>query len=98
KWPVILLIVVFMIGLLYWATPNVKRPWRWLSTGAAFALLVAIVASVCFGFYVSNFGSYNQTYGSLAGVIVFLLWLWIVNNVLLLGAEIDAELMRTRQL
>lgn len=98
KWPVILLIVIFMIGLLYWATPNVKRPWRWLSTGAAIALLVAIVASVGFGFYVTNFGSYNQTYGSLAGVIVFLLWLWIINNVLLLGAEIDSELMRSRQL
>ena len=98
KWPVILLIVIFMIGLLYWATPNVRRPWRWLSTGAAVALVVAIVASVGFGFYVSNFGSYNQTYGSLAGVIVFLLWVWIINNVLLLGAEIDAELMRSRQL
>lgn len=98
KWPVILLVVVFMIGLLYWATPNVKRPWRWLSTGAAVALVIAILASVGFGFYVTNFGSYNQTYGSLAGVIVFLLWLWIINNVLLLGAEIDAELMRTRQL
>lgn len=98
KWPVILLVVIFMIGLLYWATPNVKRPWRWLSTGAAVALVIAILASVGFGFYVSNFGSYNQTYGSLAGVIVFLLWLWIINNVLLFGAEVDSELMRSRQL
>lgn len=98
KWPVILLVVIFMIGLLYWATPNVRRPWRWLSTGAAVALLVAILASLAFGFYVSNFSTYNKTYGSLAGVIVFLLWLWIINNVLLFGAEIDAELMRSRQL
>lgn len=98
KLPVVLLIVVFMIGLLYFATPNVRRPFRWLSPGAGLALVVAILASVGFGFYISNFGSYNSTYGSLAGVIVFLLWLWIINNVLLLGAEFDAELERSRQL
>ncbi|QBF46924.1 YihY/virulence factor BrkB family protein [Janibacter limosus] len=99
KWPVILLVVIFMVGLLYWATPNVRQPkFRWLTPGAAVAILVAIIASVAFGFYVSNFGSYNKTYGSLAGVIVFLLWLWIVNNVLLLGAEIDSEVERSRQL
>lgn len=98
KWPVILLVIIFMIGLLYWSTPNVKRPWRWLSAGAAVALIVAILASVAFGFYVSNFGSYNKTYGSLAGVIVFLLWIWIINNVLLFGGEVDCELMRSRQL
>ncbi len=98
KWPVILLLVIFMIGLLYFATPNVRRPFRWLSPGAAVALVVAVLASVGFGFYVSNFGSYNKTYGSLAGVIVVLLWLWILNNVLLLGAELDAELERSRRL
>lgn len=98
KWPVILLMAIFMIGLLYFATPNVQRPFRWLSPGAALAIIVAIVASMGFFFYVSNFGSYNATYGSLAGVIVFLLWLWILNNVLLLGAEFDAELERSRLL
>ncbi|MFX4285713.1 YihY/virulence factor BrkB family protein [Janibacter sp. G349] len=99
KWPVILLVVIFMVGLLYWATPNVKQPkFRWLSPGAAVAIVVAIIASIVFGFYVSNFGSYNATYGSLAGVIVFLLWLWILNNVLLLGAEVDSEIERSRQL
>lgn len=98
KWPVILLVIIFMIGLLYWSTPNVKRPWRWLSAGAAVALIVAILASVAFGFYVTNFGSYNKTYGSLAGVIVFLLWIWIINNVLLFGGEVDSELLRSRQL
>ncbi|HBO53974.1 MULTISPECIES: YihY/virulence factor BrkB family protein [Janibacter] len=99
KWPVILLVVVFMVGLLYWATPNVRQPkFRWLSPGAAVAIVVAILASVVFGFYVSNFGSYNKTYGSLAGVIVTLLWLWIINNVLLLGAELDSEIERSRQL
>ena len=99
KWPVILLVVIFMVGLLYWATPNVQQPkFRWLTPGAAVAIVVAILASVAFGFYVSNFGSYNKTYGSLAGVIVFLLWLWILNNVLLLGAELDSEIERSRQL
>ena len=99
KWPVILLLVIGMVALLYYFTPNVQQPkFRWMSPGAAVAILVAILASVAFGFYVSNFGSYNKTYGSLAGVIVFLLWLWIINNVLLLGAEFDAELERSRQL
>ncbi len=99
KWPVILLVVIFMVGLLYWATPNVRQPkFRWLSPGAAVAIIMAILASVGFGFYVSNFGSYNKTYGSLTGVIVFLLWLWIINNVLLLGAELDCEIERSRQL
>lgn len=99
KWPVILLVIIFMVGLLYWATPNVRQPkFRWLTPGAAVAIIVAIVASVAFGFYVSNFGSYNKTYGSLAGVIVFLLWLWILNNVLLFGAELDSEIERSRQL
>ncbi|NYF97635.1 YihY/virulence factor BrkB family protein [Janibacter cremeus] len=98
KWPVLLLIAIFMTGLLYFATPNVKRPFRWLSPGAALAIIVAIIASIGFFFYVSNFASYNATYGSLAGVIIFLLWLWILNNVLLFGAEFDAELERSRQL
>lgn len=99
KWPVILLLVMAMVALLYYFTPNVQQPkFRWMSPGAAMAIIVAILASAAFGFYVSNFGSYNKTYGSLAGVIVFLLWLWIINNVLLLGAELDAELERSRQL
>lgn len=99
KWPVILLIVAFMVALLYWATPNVKLPkFKWMSVGAALAIVVWIVASVGFGFYVSNFSSYDRTYGALAGVIVFLLWLWITNLALLLGAELDAELERGREL
>ena len=99
KWPVIVLLVMAMVALLYYFTPNVQQPkFRWMSPGAGLAILVAILASAAFGFYVGNFGSYNKTYGSLAGVIVFLLWLWIINNVLLLGAELDAELERSRQL
>jgi membrane protein len=99
KWPVIVLLIVVVVAVLYYATPNVKQPkFRWLSVGAGVAIVVWIVASVLFGLYVSNFGSYNKTYGTLAGVIVFLLWLWITNLALLFGAELDAELERGRQL
>jgi membrane protein len=99
KWPVMLAIVVFIVALLYYATPNVKQPkFRWLSIGALVAIVVWVVASAAFGFYVSNFSSYNKTYGSLAGVIVFLLWLWLTNIALLFGAELDAELERGREL
>lgn len=99
KWPVVVAIVVVIIALLYWATPNVKQPkFRWISPGAVLALLVCVVGTAGFGFYVGNFGSYNATYGALAGVIVGLLWLWLMNVSLLFGAEFDAELERGREL
>lgn len=99
KWPVLLLVVIFIVALLYYATPNVKQPkFRWISIGAAVAIVVWIIASALFGFYVANFSSYDKTYGSLAGVIVFLLWLWITNLALLFGGELDAELERGREL
>ncbi|MGW6130702.1 YihY/virulence factor BrkB family protein [Cellulomonas sp. NPDC055163] len=99
KWPVLLGIVVVVIAILYYATPNVRQPkFRWMSTGALIAILVWALASAAFGFYVANFGSYNKTYGSLATVIIFLLWLWITNLALLFGAEFDAEVERGREL
>jgi membrane protein len=99
KWPVALLLVVIVVALLYHLTPNVKQPkFRWVSPGALLAIVVWAIASAGFGFYVSNFGSYGATYGTLAGVIVFLLWLWITNLALLLGAQLDAELERSREL
>jgi membrane protein len=99
KWPVMLGVVVLVVAILYYATPNVKQPkFRWISIGAVIAIAVWIIASLAFGFYVANFGSYNKTYGSLAGVIVFLLWLWITNLALLFGAEVDSEIERGRQL
>jgi len=99
KWPVMLAVVVLIVALLYYATPNVKQPkLRWISGGALVAILVWIAASALFGLYVSKFSSYDKTYGSLAGVIVFLLWLWITNLALLFGAELDAELERGREL
>jgi membrane protein len=99
KWPVMLLVVVLIVAILYYATPNVRQPkFRWLSVGAVVAIITWVVASLLFGFYVANFSNYNRTYGSLAGVIVFLLWLWITNLALLFGAELDAELERGREL
>jgi membrane protein len=97
KWPVLLLVVGVMFAILYWASPNVKQPgFRWLTPGGLFAVAVWVLASAAFALYVSNFGSYNKTYGALAGVIIFLVWLWISNVAILLGAELNAELARAR--
>ena len=99
KWPVLVAMVVLIVALLYYATPNVKQPkFRWVSVGAVLAIVTWALLTVAFGLYVGNFSSYNKTYGSLAGVIVFLLWLWLTNLALLFGAELDAELERGRQL
>ncbi len=99
KWPVLALIVMVVVALLYWATPNVKFvKFRVISVGAFVAIVIWLLASTGFAFYVANFSSYNKTYGSIAGVVVALLWLWITNVALLLGAELDAELERGRQL
>ncbi|MFE9172267.1 YihY/virulence factor BrkB family protein [Streptomyces kebangsaanensis] len=97
KWPVLVLLVTMMIALLYWATPNAKvRGFRWITPGSLLALLVWLAASAGFAFYVANFGSYNKTYGTLAGVIIFLVWLWVTNLAILLGLEFDAEMARQR--
>jgi membrane protein len=98
KWPVLLLLVSFLLAVLYWGAPNVKLPFRLVSPGGLLAVLGWVIASVAFAFYVSNFSSYNKTYGALAGPIVFLLWLWISNICILLGAELNAELERSRKL
>ena len=99
KWPVMALVVMLIVALLYWGTPNVRQPkFRWVSIGALVAILAWGLLSAAFGFYVANFSSYDKTYGALGGVIVFLLWLWLTNLALLFGAEIDAELERGREL
>ena len=99
KWPVLLAVVIIIVALLYYATPNIKQPkFRLISVGAALAIVVWIVLSAVFGLYVANFGSYDKTYGTLGGVIVFLLWLWLTNLALLFGAELDSELERGREL
>jgi membrane protein len=99
KWPVIVVVVLALLAILYYGAPNVRHPgFRWITPGGVLAVVLWIIASLGFAFYVSNFGSYNKTYGSLAGVIVFLVWLWISNVAVLLGAEMNAELERGREL
>ena len=97
KWPVLVVIVCLMLSLLYKASPNVRQPgFRWISAGGVVAVLIWLIASGLFAVYVSFSGSYNKTYGSLATVIIFLVWLWITNIAILLGAEFNAELQRER--
>jgi membrane protein len=99
KWPLMVLLVVVAIAILYYATPNVKQPkFRWMSLGSLIALVIFLLASLGFAFYVANFGSYNKTYGAIGGVIISLLWLWLLNMSLLFGAEFDAEMERGREL
>jgi membrane protein len=97
KWPVMLVVVMVMLAVLYWSSPNAKPAgFRWVSPGSILAVVVWVIASAGFAFYAGNFGSYNKTYGALGGVIVFLVWLWISNIMILLGAEFNAELERGR--
>ncbi|MGW1562685.1 YihY/virulence factor BrkB family protein [Streptomyces sp. NPDC002144] len=97
KWPVLAVLVSVMIALLYWATPNARvKGFKWITPGSFLALLIWLLASAGFAFYVANFASYNKTYGTMAGVIVFLIWLWISNLAILLGLEFDAETVRQR--
>jgi membrane protein len=99
KWPVLLVVVMLMLAILYWSSPNAKLAgFRWVSPGAVLAVIVWIAASAGFALYVANFGSYNKTYGALAGVVVFLVWMWITNVAVLLGAELDAETERAREI
>jgi membrane protein len=99
KWPVLLLIVAFMIAVLYYWAPNIRQSrFRWITPGSLLAVLVWIAASSAFAVYVANFGSYGATYGSLGGVIVFLLWLWLGNNAILLGQQLNSQLERRREL
>ncbi|MFD9968685.1 YihY/virulence factor BrkB family protein [Streptomyces sp. NPDC059011] len=97
KWPVLVVLVTLMIALLYWAAPNARgHGFKWVTSGSALAVLIWLAASGGFALYASRFGSYNRIYGTLAGVIIFLVWLWISNLAILLGLEFDAELARRR--
>jgi len=99
KWPLLLLVISMLLAILYWATPNVKQPgFPWVSPGGLIAVTLWVAASAAFAVYVGNFGSYNKTYGALGGVIMFLVWLWLSNLAVLLGAELNAELERGRQI
>jgi membrane protein len=99
KWPVLLVIVTLMFGVLYHFSPNVKMPsFQWVSAGSLLAVVLWIIASAAFAFYVANFGSYNKTYGTLGGIVALLVWVWITNCVLLLGMEFNAERERSAEL
>jgi membrane protein len=99
KWPVLLAVVIVMIALLYYASPNAKLGGaKSILPGAALAVLVWLIASAGFALYVANFGSYDKTYGALGGVVIFLVWIWLTNVAILLGAELNAERERSRQL
>lgn len=99
KWPVIALAISMLFAVLYWASPNVEQPkFRWISPGGILAVVIWLLASGLFALYVATFASYNATYGALAGVVVFLVWLWLTNIAILLGAEFNAEVERGREL
>ena len=99
KWPVALALAIAIVAMLYYFTPNIHRPHlRWVSWGATFAIVVWALATLLFGLYVSTIAPYGKVYGWLGGGVVLLLWLYITNYVLILGAEVDAEITRVRQL
>jgi membrane protein len=99
KWPIIAAVVSIMFSVLYFAAPNVRQPgFKWITVGGVVALVVLLAASALFAVYVANFASYNKTYGTLGGVVAFLVWLWVANLSVLLGAELNAELERGREL
>ncbi|GAB6898268.1 YihY/virulence factor BrkB family protein [Kineosporia succinea] len=96
KWPVLLVIMMLELAILYWAAPNAKQGFRWVTPGGILAVVLWAIASAGFGFYVANFSSYDATYGTFAGIVIFLIWMWISNLAILLGAEFNAELDRAR--
>ncbi|MEK6228598.1 MAG: YihY/virulence factor BrkB family protein [Actinomycetota bacterium] len=99
KWPVLIGMVLVMLAVLYYVAPNVRLPgFRWVTPGSVLAVVVWLLASAAFAFYVANFGSYDKTYGTLGGVISFLVWLWITNIAVLLGVELNAEVERSREI
>jgi membrane protein len=99
KWPVLLVLLMAMVAGLYYIAPNVRQPrLRWVTPGGIVAVVIWIVASAGFGLYVSNFGSYGKTYGTLGSVITFLVWMWISNLALMFGGALDSELEREREL
>jgi membrane protein len=99
QWPILIGGLLLAFGVIYYLGPNVKHEnWHFISFGAVFAVVVWLIASGAFAFYASRFGSYNKAWGSLSAVVVMLTWLWISSVALLLGAEINAEAERSREL
>jgi membrane protein len=99
KWPAMLIVVMVMLAILYYASPNAKQPsFKWISPGSVVAVVIWVLASAAFALYVTKFATYNKTYGALAGVVVFLVWMWITNLAVLFGAELNAEVERGREI
>jgi membrane protein len=99
KWPILAALAITIFAILYYASPNVKlRGFKWVTPGAVLALVVWLIASAGFAFYVANFGSYDKTYGTLGGIVVLLIWLWITNLAILFGHELNAERERSAEL
>jgi membrane protein len=97
RWPMLFVLMALVLAVLYRYGPSRTRPrWRWITWGSAFATVAWLAASVVFSWYVSNFGSYNKTYGSLGAVIGFMTWIWISIIVVLVGAKLDAEMEHQR--
>jgi membrane protein len=96
KWPVLIVIMMLMVSILYWAAPNARQGFKWITPGGVIGIVIWLIASAAFAFYVANFGNYDKTYGAFAGIIIFLIWIWISNIAILLGQEINAELARAR--
>ncbi len=94
--PVVLLLMILATAFVYWSAPAAKLPWRWFSWGAALFVVVWLVATVGFAFYVANFANYAGTYGSLGGIIILMTWLYLTSLVLILGAEFNVALERRR--
>ncbi|MES4784701.1 MAG: hypothetical protein C4294_01490, partial [Nitrospiraceae bacterium] len=92
QWPVVSALMLFAVAGIYYFAPNVEQPWRWVTPGSAFAVVMWLIVSLGFKLYVENFGNYNAAYGSIAGVIVLMLWFYLSGIVLLLGGEINAEI------
>jgi membrane protein len=96
KWPVLLVILMTMVAILYWACPNAKQGLRWISPGSVLGVALWLIASGAFAVYLANFANYQKTYGAFAAVVIFFVWIWISNLAILLGAEFNAELDRAR--
>jgi membrane protein len=97
RWPVALFFMMFTVALLYYFAPDVDQPFRWITPGGLIGVVLWVLASVGFNFYVSNFGSYNKTYGSIGAVIVLLLYLYISSLTILFGATLNATLVRMKE-
>jgi membrane protein len=91
--------VMLIVAVLYYATPNVKiRGFRWVTPGSVVAVVAWLIVSALFALYVANFSSYDKTYGTLGGVIVMLMWFWITNLAILFGQQLNAERERSEEL